>query len=44
VAEIRNSSGDRAFSATAQLHKQFRGTELSVAYTYTDAKDRMSAD
>lgn len=44
VAEIRNSSGDRAYSATAQLHKQFRGTELSVAYTYTDAKDRMSAD
>src|SRR4030095_11520894 len=44
VAEIRNSSGDRAYSGTAQLQKKFRGTELSVAYTYTDAKDRMSAD
>ena len=45
VFEIRNGSGDRAFSATAQLEKRFaNGTELSAAYTYTDAKDRMSPD
>ena len=41
--EIRNGTGDRAFSATAQLEKRFAGgTELSVAYTWTSAKDRMS--
>ena len=45
VAELRNSSGDRAFSATAQLRKRLStGSEVSVAYTYTDARDRMSAD
>jgi hypothetical protein len=45
VAELRNSSGDRATSATAQLQKHFAGaSEVSVAYTYTDARDRMSAD
>ena len=44
VFEIRNGSGDRAYSATAQLEKRFaNGTELSAAYTYTDAKDRMSS-
>ena len=43
VFEIRNGSGDRAFSATAQLEKHFPGgTELSAAYTYTNAKDRLS--
>ena len=45
VAQMRNSSGDRAFSATGQLQKQLGGgAELSLAYTYTDARDRMSAD
>ena len=44
VAEMRNSSGDRAFSATGQVQKRFGGGELSLAYTYTDARDRMSAN
>jgi hypothetical protein len=45
VYQIRNGSGDRAFSASAQLAKHFaNGSELSAAYTYTDAKDRMSTD
>ena len=45
VAEMRNSSGDRSFSASVQLQKTFRnGGELSLAYTYTDAQDRMSAN
>ena len=40
---MRNGSGDRSYSITAQLSKRFsNGTELSGAYTYTDAKDRMS--
>ena len=44
VIEITNGRGDRAYSLTGQLQKRFgNGTELSVAYTYTDAKDRMSA-
>jgi hypothetical protein len=43
VYELRNESGDRSYSVTAQLEKRFpNGTELSMAYTYTDAKDRMS--
>ena len=42
--EIRNGSGDHAFSATAQLQKRFaNGAELSAAYTYTRAKDRVSS-
>jgi hypothetical protein len=41
---MRNSSGDRAWSASAQIEKHFGdGAELSLAYTYTDARDRMSA-
>jgi hypothetical protein len=45
IYEIRNGSGDRAFSVTGQARKRFGGgTELSVAYTYTDARDRMSSD
>jgi hypothetical protein len=45
VAEMRNSSGDRSVSLTGQLAKRFgAGAEVSVAYTYTDARDRMSAD
>jgi hypothetical protein len=44
VIEIRNSSGDRSYVATAELRKRFaRGAELGLAYTYTDSKDRMSA-
>ena len=43
ILEMRNGSGDRSYSITAQLGKRFSdGTELSGAYTYTDAKDRMS--
>jgi hypothetical protein len=41
VAEIRNSSGDRAISVSGQLEKRFAGgTEVSLAYTYTDARSR----
>ena len=44
VIEVRNSSGDRSYVATAQLQKRFAGgVELGVAYTYTDSKDRLSA-
>jgi hypothetical protein len=43
VFPLRNDSGDRSYSLTAQLDKHFAGgTELSAAYTYTEAKDRMS--
>jgi hypothetical protein len=43
VAQIRNSHGDRAVSASGQLEKRFAGgTDVSLAYTYTDARDRMS--
>ena len=45
VAQIRNSSGDHSISASAQLEKRFRGgTEMTLAYTYTDAQDRLSPD
>jgi hypothetical protein len=45
VYQLRNGSGDRSYSVTVQLQKQFpRGTEVSAAYTYTDAKDRMNMD
>jgi carboxypeptidase family protein len=43
VFQMRNGSGDRSYSITAQLEKRFpNGTEVSGAYTYTNAKDRMS--
>ncbi len=43
VTQWRNGLADRSYSITAQLAKHFpNGTELSAAYTYTDAKDRMS--
>jgi hypothetical protein len=43
VIEIRNGRGDRSYSLAAQLQKRFaQGTELSAAYTYTDARDRIS--
>ena len=42
--EIRNGSGDHTFSGSAQLQKRFaNGAELSAAYTYTRAKDRISS-
>jgi outer membrane receptor protein involved in Fe transport len=45
VAEMGNSSGDRAFSGTVQLQKRLRsGAEVTLAYTYTDARDRVSAN
>jgi hypothetical protein len=46
VYELRNGAGgDRSYSVTAQLGKRFpNGAELSAAYTYTDATDRMSMD
>ena len=45
VAKIRNSSGDRSISASGQVEKRFGGgTSVSLAYTYTDARDRMSPD
>jgi hypothetical protein len=44
VIEIRNSSGDRSYVASAQLQKRFGGGgEFGAAYTYTDSKDRLSA-
>jgi hypothetical protein len=44
VIEIRNSSGDRSYLATAELRKRFAGgAEVGVAYTYTDSRDRLSA-
>ena len=45
IARIRNASGDRSVSASGQLEKRFAGgTHISVAYTYTDARDRISPD
>jgi hypothetical protein len=38
-----NRSGDRAYTATAQLDKRFgSGVELNAAYTYTNSQDRLS--
>ena len=43
VAELGNASGPRSYSISAQLSKRFpNGTELSGAYTYTDARDRVT--
>lgn len=45
VAEMRNSSGDRAITASGQIQRRLGGgAEVSLAYTFTDARDRMSAD
>jgi Carboxypeptidase regulatory-like domain/TonB dependent receptor len=45
VYQIHNGRGDRSYSFTVQLQKSLvNGTELSAAYTYTDAKDRMNMD
>jgi hypothetical protein len=44
VIRMTNGSGDRAWSVAFQLQKQLGGrTSLSAAYTYTDARDRLSA-
>lgn len=44
VTQIRNARGDRSFSLTAQLQKHFPGgRELSASYTYTNARDLLSA-
>jgi hypothetical protein len=45
VTEMRNSSGDHAFSGTAQLQKGFGGgAEVTLAYTYTAARDRLAGN
>ena len=44
VIQVRNSSGDRAFSVTGQLQKSFgHGTELAASYTFSRSRDRLSA-
>jgi hypothetical protein len=44
VIEVRNASGDRAFSFTTQLRRQFSaGMELDASYAYTTSRDRFSA-
>jgi hypothetical protein len=44
VVQVRNSRGDRSVSFTAQLQKHFgNGRELSASYTYTAARDLLSA-
>src|SRR6185369_2885522 len=43
VAKIGNASGDHAISVSGQLEKRFAGgTDVSLAYTYTNGRDRMS--
>jgi len=43
VVRVTNRSGDRAFSATAQLQRRFRGgVELNGSYTYARAQDLAS--
>ena len=45
VYQLRNGRGDRSYSITAQVGKRFpNGTEVSLAYTYEDAKDQMSME
>ncbi len=44
VTQVRNARGDRGFSLTSQLQKRFAGgQELSASYTYTNARDLLSA-
>jgi hypothetical protein len=44
VIQVRNAEGDRSFSFTTQLQKHFAGgKELSGSYTYTSARDLLSA-
>jgi hypothetical protein len=44
VTRMRNASGDRAVTAAVQLRKRLGETELTLAYAYGDARDRMSAN
>jgi hypothetical protein len=44
VTQVRNAHGDRSFSFTAQLQKHFAGgKQLSASYTYSAARDLLSA-
>jgi hypothetical protein len=44
VTQVRSARGDRSFSFTAQLQKHFSGgQELGASYTYTSARDLLSA-
>jgi hypothetical protein len=41
VTQMTNGTGDRAYSLAFQLQKRFAGgTQLSAAYTHTDARNR----
>jgi hypothetical protein len=45
VTRMRNASGDRAVTASLQLRKRLGGSgELTLAYAYGRARDRMSAN
>jgi hypothetical protein len=44
VTQVRNAHGDQSFSFTTQLQKHLAGgKELSASYTYTAARDLLSA-
>jgi hypothetical protein len=44
VTQVRNGRGDRSFSLTGQLQRHFAGgKELAISYTYTSARDLLSA-
>jgi hypothetical protein len=44
ITQVRNAHGDQSFSFTAQLQKHLAGgKELSASYTYTAARDLLSA-
>ena len=44
VTQVRNAHGDRSFSFTTQFQKHLAGgKELSASYTYTAARDLLSA-
>ncbi len=44
VTQVRNARGDRSFAFTAQLQKHFPGgQELGASYTFTSARDLLSA-
>jgi hypothetical protein len=44
VTQVTNAHGDRGLSLTAQIQRQFEGgKELSASYTYTAARDLLSA-
>ena len=44
VTQMRNANGDRAVTMSVQLRKRLAQTELTLAYAYGDARDRMSAN